>query len=506
MSLDTKFQVFISSTYRELSDWRKALIEHILQSDHIPSGMESFSAGDEEDLKVIERAILQCDIYTVVSGTSFGSVVEDGNNISFTQQEFRLAMKADKPVLAFLQDQSEFDEDRKQYYGHREAAFEKELRDFREEVKQKHNGRNRIVQYFRKSDGPGKLASNFGNAFNNLIDSPTFNAAGWLRLGAGVGANPFIRRIVEKLSSFDKLSIRCTKDHPSVKAAMARHFWELFEADIINKNIRHIYIESGSTLAYVADELGRRLLESPAWQKIINDLRLSTNNVLTFLDMVLSKPVQIDLVPHGPPDSDDRYGATFGQFMTRPEVRHPLVSTPLSRDDPDSWVMVKRFSDGFANSSHPWLILATASGLEDSLDPKFPGPHVGTYRNKLVKRALLESGRPTILFFDNSKIAPDGPKGPFVTEQCHPVCDEDLPWRRVVEKNPLGLCIGADEESLLLDSCKRLMKDGNWSFAMRPKKYEGHGWAVVLTNKVFDEQLCNQGCTYKTSNELFPQI
>lgn len=50
-----KLQVFISSTYIDLKDERQAAVESILDAGHIPAGMELFKAGDESQLKTINR-------------------------------------------------------------------------------------------------------------------------------------------------------------------------------------------------------------------------------------------------------------------------------------------------------------------------------------------------------------------------------------------------------------------------------------------------------------------
>ena len=52
-----KLQVFISSTYTDMSAERQAAVEAILQAGHIPAGMELFAAGDESQLETIRRWI-----------------------------------------------------------------------------------------------------------------------------------------------------------------------------------------------------------------------------------------------------------------------------------------------------------------------------------------------------------------------------------------------------------------------------------------------------------------
>ena len=52
-----KYQVFVGSTYEDLKEERSQVIKAILEMGHIPVGMEMFSAGDEQQWKLIARQI-----------------------------------------------------------------------------------------------------------------------------------------------------------------------------------------------------------------------------------------------------------------------------------------------------------------------------------------------------------------------------------------------------------------------------------------------------------------
>lgn len=45
--METKYQIFISSTYEDLKEERKKVEDTILSMYHFPIGMEMFSAADE---------------------------------------------------------------------------------------------------------------------------------------------------------------------------------------------------------------------------------------------------------------------------------------------------------------------------------------------------------------------------------------------------------------------------------------------------------------------------
>src|SRR5438132_13811207 len=95
-----RFQVFVSSTFRDLKDERQAVLSAILEMNHFPAGMEIFPASDDTPWELINRIIDQSDYYVVIIGSVYGSTDEDG--ISYTEKEYDLARQLKKPVLAFL--------------------------------------------------------------------------------------------------------------------------------------------------------------------------------------------------------------------------------------------------------------------------------------------------------------------------------------------------------------------------------------------------------------------
>ena len=59
--MDRHYQIFISSTFTDLKDERKALFEAILNAKHFPAGMESFPASNDEQFKYMLLNRLQTD-------------------------------------------------------------------------------------------------------------------------------------------------------------------------------------------------------------------------------------------------------------------------------------------------------------------------------------------------------------------------------------------------------------------------------------------------------------
>lgn len=106
--MDKKYQVFISSTYSDLIEERKAVQEVILSMYQFPIGMEMFSAADEEQWEIIKETIDSSDYYILIIGHRYGSTTEtdDGEIISYTEKEYRYAKENGIPILAFIIDDS----------------------------------------------------------------------------------------------------------------------------------------------------------------------------------------------------------------------------------------------------------------------------------------------------------------------------------------------------------------------------------------------------------------
>lgn len=103
--MEKKYQVFISSTYSDLIEERKKVLDILLMADCIPAGMEAFVATDAEQFEVIKKVIDLCDYYVLIIGKRYGSINET-TGISYTEMEYDYAISKDIPVLVFALDDS----------------------------------------------------------------------------------------------------------------------------------------------------------------------------------------------------------------------------------------------------------------------------------------------------------------------------------------------------------------------------------------------------------------
>lgn len=95
-----KFQVFISSTYADLLEERKKILDVLFMADCIPAGMEAFVAADTEQFEVIKKVIDLCDYYVLIIGRRYGSIHPETGK-SYTEMEYDYAIEHGIPVLVF---------------------------------------------------------------------------------------------------------------------------------------------------------------------------------------------------------------------------------------------------------------------------------------------------------------------------------------------------------------------------------------------------------------------
>lgn len=95
-----RFTVFVSSTYSDLQNERKEVMQTLLKMDFIPCGMELFPASSEEQWSFIKSVIDDCDYYLLILGGKYGS--ESPQGIGYTEMEYRYAESIGKPTISFV--------------------------------------------------------------------------------------------------------------------------------------------------------------------------------------------------------------------------------------------------------------------------------------------------------------------------------------------------------------------------------------------------------------------
>jgi hypothetical protein len=96
-----KYQVFLSSTYQDLKDERRLVIETIIKSDCMPVGMEFFPASPDDPLKYIKKIIDDSDFYLLIIRGRYGTIPKN-EKYSFTELEYEYAKSVNKKIIAFI--------------------------------------------------------------------------------------------------------------------------------------------------------------------------------------------------------------------------------------------------------------------------------------------------------------------------------------------------------------------------------------------------------------------
>lgn len=94
---EKRYQIFISSTFTDLQEERRAVQDAIISMGDFPVQMESFPATDQPQMQFIAPLIEQSDYYVLIIGGRYGTTNETG--LSFTHQEFRYAVEKGVPVI-----------------------------------------------------------------------------------------------------------------------------------------------------------------------------------------------------------------------------------------------------------------------------------------------------------------------------------------------------------------------------------------------------------------------
>jgi hypothetical protein len=98
--------VYLSSTYKDLIEHRKAVAQILRKMNKIVVSMEDYTASDERPLDKCLADVAACDIYVGLFAFRYGFIPLQGNpeDLSITELEWRKAKDLGKPCLIFIAD------------------------------------------------------------------------------------------------------------------------------------------------------------------------------------------------------------------------------------------------------------------------------------------------------------------------------------------------------------------------------------------------------------------
>lgn len=164
--MNRKYQVFISSTFEDLKEERKEIMQVLLEMDCIPSGMELFQASDDSQWELIKKVIASCDYYIVIIAGRYGSVHPDTQK-SYTQMEYEYAVQIGIPIVGFLIRNVD---DLPSYKAEKSKKLQKKLQQFRDLTK------NKMIKYWSNK---AELASAVSISMHTIIK--THPRVGWIK-------------------------------------------------------------------------------------------------------------------------------------------------------------------------------------------------------------------------------------------------------------------------------------------------------------------------------------
>ena len=97
-----KYQIFISSTFKDLKEYRQAVSGEISFRGHIPAGMEDFTACSEDLETYIKHVIDESDYYVLIIGQRFGSSLPQNKNKSYTMMEYEYAKSKGMRIIPLI--------------------------------------------------------------------------------------------------------------------------------------------------------------------------------------------------------------------------------------------------------------------------------------------------------------------------------------------------------------------------------------------------------------------
>lgn len=191
-----RYQIFISSTFKDLQEERQSVLNAILKLNQFPAGMEIFPAVDDTAWGHIEKVIKDSDYYVLIIGGKYGSI-EASSGISYTEKEYDYAVSQGIPVLAFTRS----DEDSIPVGKvEMDPTVREKLKNFKQKVGNKHHW-----NYWKN------LEELKANVISSLSMAFVMNPQkGWAKAN-GVDSTELLNRLAILQGKYDKLQIENEK-------------------------------------------------------------------------------------------------------------------------------------------------------------------------------------------------------------------------------------------------------------------------------------------------------
>ena len=96
-----RYDVFVSSTYRDLKDERNIVRKALINKGCFPVAMEEFPATDQEQFEYIKKIMKNVDYYILIMGGFIGTIPYNGKK-SYIMMEYEYALELGIPIIVFI--------------------------------------------------------------------------------------------------------------------------------------------------------------------------------------------------------------------------------------------------------------------------------------------------------------------------------------------------------------------------------------------------------------------
>ncbi|GGA76883.1 hypothetical protein GCM10008015_16870 [Flavobacterium palustre] len=337
-----KYQIFVSSTFEDLVEERELVIKAILEMGHIPVGMEMFSAGDEEQWKLIQRQIDDCDYYVVICAHRYGS--QDGD-LSYTEKEYDYAFSKGIPTLGFvIGDKAEWPVNKSDTDTQKKTSLDL----FKNKIKKK------LISYWQnKEDLYGKVSIALMKQFT------TNPGVGWIKSNELAGPEVLIEltRLSKENSNFReeikqlkfKIEAEETSKYDKLIASLRNHEinlsfyykngsdWEDSEKLSLYRIFKLLAPECMSELSSVDTAMYLSYFKTQKERELRATFPVPRNTIKQiFADFVVLNLVKPSLKKHSVKDENEYWTLTEEGIMVYKEIRRQIIDNPKSETETNS--------------------------------------------------------------------------------------------------------------------------------------------------------------------------
>lgn len=98
---DKIYQIFVSSTFKDLEKERQEVLAAVVESGNMPIGMEYFPSTSATPFDYIKTMLEKSDYYVLILAGKYGSI-EPTSGLSYTELEYDYAQQLGIPTMVFL--------------------------------------------------------------------------------------------------------------------------------------------------------------------------------------------------------------------------------------------------------------------------------------------------------------------------------------------------------------------------------------------------------------------